>query len=72
MHLQARWCGCGVWPESQSHTICLAELLPYTTRHVQQHAARLNLTLRPLTDSPARWVEPMTIAPVVEDEELSL
>jgi uncharacterized damage-inducible protein DinB len=32
------------------------ELLPYNMRHVQHHAAQLNLLLRQATDSAPRWV----------------
>jgi hypothetical protein len=33
-----------------------AELLLYTMRHVQHHAAQLNLLLRQTTDAAPRWV----------------
>lgn len=33
-----------------------AELILYTMRHVQHHAAQLNLLLRQKTDSAPRWV----------------
>jgi hypothetical protein len=33
-----------------------AELLLYSMRHVQHHAAQLNLMLRHATDSAPRWV----------------
>lgn len=36
--------------------ISVAELLLYTMRHVQHHAAQLNLILRQETDSAPRWV----------------
>jgi uncharacterized damage-inducible protein DinB len=32
------------------------ELLLYNLRHVQHHAAQLNLILRQVTDSAPRWV----------------
>ena len=34
----------------------IAELLVYVTRHVQHHAAQMNLILRQRTDSAPRWV----------------
>ena len=34
----------------------LAEVLIYATRHVQHHAAQLNLILRQVTDASPRWV----------------
>ncbi len=34
----------------------IAELLVYVTRHVQHHAAQLNLILRQRTNSAPRWV----------------
>jgi hypothetical protein len=36
--------------------ITVAELLLYSMRHVQHHAAQLNLLLRQETDSAPRWV----------------
>ena len=36
--------------------VTVAELLLYTMRHVQHHAAQLNLMLRQTTDSAPRWV----------------
>jgi uncharacterized damage-inducible protein DinB len=36
--------------------ISVAELLLYNMRHVQHHAAQLNLLLRQTTDSAPRWV----------------
>jgi uncharacterized damage-inducible protein DinB len=36
--------------------ITLAEMLLYNMRHVQHHAAQLNLILRQNTDSAPRWV----------------
>ncbi|MBU8933550.1 MAG: DinB family protein [candidate division Zixibacteria bacterium] len=36
--------------------ITVAELLLYKMRHVQHHAAQLNLILRQKTDSAPRWV----------------
>jgi hypothetical protein len=36
--------------------ISLAELIIYSTRHVQHHAAQMNLILRQKTDSAPRWV----------------
>jgi len=33
-----------------------AELILYSIRHVQHHAAQLNLILRQKTDSAPRWV----------------
>jgi hypothetical protein len=50
--------------EEQAHRRCgierrdmsVAELLMYIMRHVQHHAAQLNLILRQKTDSAPRWV----------------
>lgn len=39
-----------------------AELHLYTLRHVQHHAAQLNLLLRQATDSAPRWVRRGTLA----------
>jgi hypothetical protein len=36
--------------------LTVTELLLYTMRHVQHHAAQLNLILRQTTDSAPRWV----------------
>ena len=36
--------------------VTVAELLLYNMRHVQHHAAQLNLILRQTTDSAPRWV----------------
>jgi len=36
--------------------LSVAELLLYNMRHVQHHAAQLNLILRQTTDSAPRWV----------------
>jgi hypothetical protein len=36
--------------------ISRAELFQYKTRHVQHHAAQLNLILRQKIDSAPRWV----------------
>src|SRR6266567_8007350 len=36
--------------------VSVAELLLYNMRHVQHHAAQLNLILRQQTDSAPRWV----------------
>jgi len=36
--------------------LSVAEALIYTMRHVQHHAAQLNLILRQVTDSAPRWV----------------
>ena len=36
--------------------VSVSELLLYTMRHVQHHAAQLNLILRQTTDSAPRWV----------------
>ncbi|HWR83182.1 MAG TPA: DinB family protein [Candidatus Deferrimicrobium sp.] len=36
--------------------VTIAELLLYSMRHVQHHAAQLNLILRQTTDSAPRWV----------------
>jgi len=43
---------CRLWLD----TISEAELLLVTLRHVQHHAAQLNLILRQTTDSAPRWV----------------
>jgi len=37
--------------------ISVPELLLYNMRHVQHHAAQLNLILRQTTDSSPRWVK---------------
>ena len=39
-----------------SGEVSYAELLLYNMRHVQHHAAQLNLVLRQQTDSAPRWV----------------
>ena len=44
----------------------VAELLLYNMRHVQHHAAQLNLILRQQTDSAPRWVSKATRA--LDDE----
>jgi hypothetical protein len=36
--------------------LSVAELVPYSLRHVQHHAAQLNLILRQTVDSAPRWV----------------
>jgi DinB superfamily len=36
--------------------VTVAELLLYNMRHVQHHAAQLNLILRQTTDSAPRWI----------------
>jgi len=41
--------------------LSMAELLLYNMRHVQHHAAQLNLILRQKTDSAPRWVRKSTI-----------
>lgn len=44
---------CGI----EWHDINVAELHLYNMRHVQHHAAQLNLILRQATDSAPRWVK---------------
>lgn len=41
--------------------LSVAELLLYNTRHVQHHAAQLNLILRETTGSAPRWVRKTTL-----------
>ena len=43
---------CGI----EWHTISEAEMFLYNMRHVQHHAAQLNLILRQVTDSAPKWV----------------
>jgi len=42
--------------EFERPDVTAAELLLYTMRHVQHHAAQLNLILRQTVDSAPRWV----------------
>jgi len=46
--------------------LSFAELLLYSMRHVQHHAAQLNLLLRQAVDAAPRWVA-RTRRPLVED-----